>query len=267
VSESLNYFSVGDEEKKKILDELYNEKLWSWPMIAEHLGTYTNRICRDAKRLGVATRTKAESQRVALETNRIKHPTKGTKRTTDEKTRIGKKAALRWANMSDAEREKMCQMSRDKWANMTEEEKAAFQAASVKAIQEASKEGSKIEKFVHKGLIRAGYEVHYHKERFVKNERLEVDIFVPQLGVAIEMDGPSHWSPIWGEEAYERVQRSDNQKTGLLIGGGYTLIRVEQRKRLSLTYQNEILSSLLNVLKKIEKGECKDKLIYIGRDD
>lgn len=266
MSELLNYFKVDDEEKKKILHELYNVKMWSWPMVAEHLGTYTNKICRDAKRLGIPTRTKAESQKVALDTKRIKHPTKGTQRTLDEKVRIGKKATERWANMSDEERAKMCQISKDKWANMTDDQKTAMHSAAIQAIQETSKDGSKIEKFIHKELIRAGYEVHYHKERFVKNERLEVDIFLPELGVAIEMDGPSHWSPIWGEEAYERTQRSDKQKNGLLIGGGYTLIRVEQRRNLSLTYQNELLAALLQTLEDIKSGKCKDKLVYVGRD-
>lgn len=266
MSESPNYFDMTPQDQEKTLRNLYEDLQWSWPMVAEHLSTYTNRVARDAKKFGIATRTKAESQKVALEQERTQHPTKGKTRSVEEKAKIGKTAANRWKNMSEDEREKMCKMSRDKWAAMTTEQKEAFQRASIEAIQKSAKEGSKLEKFLHKELIRAGYEVHFHKHRLIRNEQLEIDILVPKMGICIEVDGPSHWSPIWGDEAYERVQRSDKQKTGLIIGAGFTLIRVEQHKNLSLTYKNELLSSLLKTLKQIESGTCKDKLIYLGRE-
>ena len=57
--------------------------------------------------------------------------------------------------------------------------------------------------------------IEYHKKGIVPNSNLEVDIYLPEMGAAIEIDGPSHFLPIWGEEALSKTIKSDNEKNGL----------------------------------------------------
>jgi very-short-patch-repair endonuclease len=49
------------------------------------------------------------------------------------------------------------------------------------------------------------------------------------MNVAIEIDGPSHFLPVWGDDALKRNQKYDQKKTGLLLGKGLSLIRVKQQ--------------------------------------
>ena len=46
----------------------------------------------------------------------------------------------------------------------------------------------------------------------MRNNRLEIDLYVTDLQTAIEVDGPSHFEPVWGEENLIKNQRSDKQK-------------------------------------------------------
>jgi very-short-patch-repair endonuclease len=87
----------------------------------------------------------------------------------------------------------------------------------------------------------------------LKNSRLEIDLFVKQLRTAIEIDGPSHFRPVWGEKNLLRNKKSDKQKTGLILSQGFVLIRVKQDKRTSQRYFREVLDSILNILSGIKK--------------
>ena len=79
----------------------------------------------------------------------------------------------------------------------------------------------------------------------------------------IEVDGPSHFSPIWGEENLLKNQRSDLEKTALILEQGMVLIRIKQTKRSSNRYFREILSSLIEVLDRIEDKFPKESQRYI----
>ena len=98
------------------------------------------------------------------------------------------------------------------------------------------------------------------------NERLHIDLFLPDMATAIEVDGPSHFEPVWGEEALLRTQKADQQKTGLLLSNGFVLIRVKQQKGLSEKYKREILSSLTKTLDGIKKKypSRENRYIEIG---
>jgi very-short-patch-repair endonuclease len=255
---------MSDEEKESLLRKLYEEELLSWPAIAEKVGTYTNRVSRDAKKFGIITRNKAEAQKIALDTERIQHPTKGKKRTAKEKAKIGKAVLEKWDSLPEHEKARRAEISKERWHSMSLQEREEFRQASIEAIRKTIVDGSKLENFIHKGLIKAGHKVDFHVKRFVKNEQLEIDMFIKELGIAIEVDGPSHWEPIWGHERFDKTVVADRLKNGLLIGSGYTVIRVQgKEKRISLTYQNRLLSSLLDKIEDIKSGKCTDRLIYI----
>ena len=74
------------------------------------------------------------------------------------------------------------------------------------------------------------------------------------LRTAIEIDGPAHFLPIWGETNLQRHIRADAQKAGLLINRGFAIIRVKNLiKNLSAKNMRDVLNSIIVELKKIEE--------------
>jgi hypothetical protein len=251
---------------KEYLEKEYVEKLRSFTDIAKELGTYTNRVVREAKKHGIAIRSKSEAQSAALKTGRHAHPTKGKKRTEETKVKISNSVYSFWKELDDSERARRTELGRKQWESMSEQQRQEFHRLSGEAIRVASKEGSKLEKFVSKNLTEAGYRVEYHKEHLLLNEKMHLDLFLPELGVAIEIDGPSHFSPIWGEEALEKCQKADRIKSGLVLNSGFVLIRVVQDKALSERFKRVVLDQLLDNLQNIaNKYPPKNKrYIQIG---
>ena len=79
-------------------------------------------------------------------------------------------------------------------------------------------------------------------------ERLQIDLFLPQLNVAIEVDGPSHFEPVWGEDVLRKNQKRDAEKTGLLLERGCCIIRVRQKQALSKKYKRDVLRQVLQTV-------------------
>ena len=80
---------------------------------------------------------------------------------------------------------------------MSQEEKNNMTQAAIKAIQIAGKEGSKLEKFLRDEFVRNGLNVQVHTKNIIPNENLEIDLYFPNIKTIIEIDGPSHFLPIW----------------------------------------------------------------------
>ena len=240
---------------KEYIIEEYVDKKRSTYEIAQELKTYPNKIRRALNTLGVSLRDKSAAQTVAIESGRHEHPTRGKSRTESEKVAISNGMANYWGNMEDSERERRSAISKKQWSEMSEEEKANLRKLAAEAVRKASKEGSKIEKFIHQGLTKYGYEVIFHKRGLVANDKLEVDLFVPALKTAIEIDGPAHFLPIWGEENLQKHIRSDAQKAGLLINRGFVILRVKNIIRnLSSKNMRDTLEVVVLELQKIEKN-------------
>jgi very-short-patch-repair endonuclease len=205
--------------------------------------------------LGVSLRDKSKAQTIAIESGRHEHPTKGKKRTESEKVAISNGMATYWDEMEDKERKRRSKISKKQWEAMSEEDKANLRKLAAEAVRKASKEGSKIEKFIYEGLTKIGYDVIFHKRGLIANDKMEVDLFVPSLKTAIEIDGPAHFLPIWGEENLQRHIRSDAQKAGLLINRGFVVLRVKNIIRnLSQKNMREALSVIVAQLLEIEKS-------------
>tara|TARA_R100001198_G_C5193051_1_gene184982 strand:- start:555 stop:1067 length:513 start_codon:yes stop_codon:yes gene_type:complete len=156
--------------------------------------------------------------------------------------------------MEEDERDRRSELSKKQWAEMSEENKANLRKLAAEAVRKASKEGSKIEKFIYEGLTKLGYDVIFHKRGLIANQNLEVDLFIPSINTAIEIDGPAHFLPIWGEESLNRHIRADAQKAGLLMNRGFVILRVKNIIRnLSQKNMRETLAAIIVELKKIEK--------------
>ena len=68
------------------------------------------------------------------------------------------------------------------------------------------------------------------------------------------------------EESFEKTQRSDNQKSGLILSSGLILIRIKHTKGLSEKYKREIVVSLNEELEKLKRKfpDKNNRLILIG---
>lgn len=244
---------LSDAELKRFINETYNKREMSIPQIAKECNTYANKIRRIIIRTGYLIRSKSEAQKLALASGRHKHPTKGVGHSEEAKVKISESQTEVWDNLTDAEREHRSAIGRKQWDSMSDAEKEEFKRKSHEKVREAAKKGSKLELFLLEELLKAGYQVDFHKEHFVKNERLQVDLFLGKIGVAVEVDGPSHFEPIWGEDVLKKNQQADAQKDGLLLGMGFCVIRVQQKRSLSAKYKRDILQELLGHLEKIAK--------------
>jgi very-short-patch-repair endonuclease len=248
------YSNLDDNQKYKILQEMYVEKKMSFADIASEYGTYANKIRRDAVSLKIKIRDKSEAQKNALITGKHKHPTKGTTRSEDTKNKIGKAVMDSWDNLTESEIDDRRKKAKQNWENLSQDEKQQMLRLANNAVRETSKVGSKLEKYILVNLINDGYRVEFHKEQTLLNTKLQIDLFVPSIDTAIEIDGPSHFKPVWGDEALKRNISYDNKKEGLIIGKGWKLVRIKQTKDFSKSRANFIYSQLIDILTEIKSS-------------
>ena len=199
--------------------------------IANELDTYPNKVRRALKSHGIKIRNKASAQATALKKGRSKHPTKDKGHSEESRLKISESVSESWEKLSDEELEARREKAREQWRNMSEEDKIKIREAAVPGIKRASVEGSKLEKYIRDRLTKEGYVIEYHKKGIVPNSSLEVDIYIPEISTAIEIDGPSHFLPIWGEESLNKTIKSDNEKNGLLRFHGIMVLRIKHKKK------------------------------------
>jgi very-short-patch-repair endonuclease len=253
------------QHKDKIIKLYVNEGKSSYE-VAEALGTYSTKILRALDFLGIEKRTYSQAQTNSLKTGRTVHPTKGKKLKEEHKKRIGTQRAKAWAKLSQEERDRLSKVGKKNWEEMPTSKKEEMRRMALEAVREASKIGSKTERHLNNGLTNAGYSVIFHKNGLVPGSKLEVDLFLPEIKTAIEIDGPGHFLPIWGEEKLLKQQSADIIKQGILIDHGYAILRIRQiDKSISMTRMNKLLEVVLSELDKINKKfpSKKKRLIEI----
>ncbi len=237
--------------------------------IAEHLKTYPNKVRRFLKKAGKTLRDKSAAQSLALTSGRHKHPTKGTIRSDDTKFKISEKVHSYWETLPDDIRQSRVDKSKEIWEAMSDHDKEALRKAASAAIRVASKDGSKIENFLRKDLTSHGFQVIFHKTGLIVNNNLEVDLFLPVQKTVIEIDGPTHFLPIWGEESLKKHIKADTHKSGLLLGAGFAIIRVKYLvKNLSEKHKRDLSAQIREILTKIDKEFPKqeDRFIELTLD-
>lgn len=260
------YKKLNDKEKKELLNNLYAKEKKSFQQIADELGTYANKVRRDAIKFSIKIRDKSEAQKNALDTGVHKHPTKGTNRDEKTKNKIGISIMNKWQTLSSKELQKRKNKAKKQWDALSEDQKQTMITNANKAVRQSSREGSKLEKFILHKLLKDGYRVDFHKEHILSNTKLQIDIFIPQLNTAIEIDGPSHFLPVWGKETLNRNIKYDNKKTGLILGKGSVLIRIKQTHDFSKTRASMVYEKLLSEIKKIQHKfpDINNRTIEIG---
>ena len=249
--------------EQSIID-LYEQDGKSTYEIAEEIGTYPNKIRRILKKHGISLKSRSEAQKNALEGGRAKHPTGGKKRTKSERIKISSSVHKYWKGMSEDEYRNRVDGARERWYAMGESERTRLSKMALEAIQKAGKEGSKLEKFLLKELTYEGYAIEFHRKGIIPNENLEIDLYIPDLKTIIEVDGPSHFLPIWGPEKLQKQIKSDAQKTGLILSKGYVIIRIKNMGDfVSLSGKEKLKDTLKKYLKQIDQSFPKKSERYI----
>jgi len=218
-------------------------------------------------KLDVKLRDKSEAQKIALEAGRSEHPTEGRKMTEEHRRAQGASISAAYENASQEEKERRSKLAQERYFNKPEEERAALRRKASTGVLEAAVKGSKLERFLLDKLSNLGYSVVFHKKGYILNENLEIDLLIPSLKIAIEVDGVFHMEDVWHNGSLERTKKKDNEKNGLLLGAGYVVIRLSNTaKSCSKYYMRERLSVLVECLEKVKNNfpELKDRLIYLG---
>lgn len=259
------YQQMNDISKQKLIQKLYINKKMSFQEIAEQYDTYANKIRRDAIRFNIPIRTKSEAQKNVLSEGKAIHPTLGKNRTEEEKHKISLGVYGSWEDMSEKERKQRKIDSKKRWEKLDDETKQNMLQSAHIAIRKSSVEGSKLEKFLLKHLIQKGFKPEFHKEQILSNTKLQIDIYIPEKNVAIEVDGPSHFEPVWGEDSLSKNKKYDEKKTGLILGKGMKLIRIKQTRDYSNARAVLLAEQLIKILDDIQNS--KDKLFHIEENN
>jgi very-short-patch-repair endonuclease len=246
--------------ENEIIDMYLNQNMSPY-VIAEKYNTYANKIRRILIKRGIKIDSKSEAQKKCLASGRSPHPTAGKKRSTETKEKISEGVYKNWQGLSEEEHQKRVDKAREQWNNMTVDEQEGMRRSAALAVRQASKEGSKMENFLNEELKKAGYSVLFHKKGLIASDELEIDLFIPELNTAIEVDGPSHFYPMWGKTDVERetiLQKhinADAHKSGLLLAKGFVVIRIKHlTKHLSAKHKRGILVDLLSLLDNIRSS-------------
>jgi very-short-patch-repair endonuclease len=228
-------------------------------------------VHRIFKKMGVHIRSASEAQKLALATGRSKNPTAGVGHSVEAKVAMSDKAANRWARMTDADRDKFKAAAKERWSKLSDFDKKEMLRLAGVALRRVATEGSEIEQYLEGALIKEGFVVLKHVKNFMGGE-YEIDLLLKDEGIAIELDGPHHFLPIFGEERLEKTMRFDAAKNGSLIGMGLTIVRVKcMYKNLTEKMKRDTLSLIVESVRKIRAGEVTSKLVEVelsnGKED
>lgn len=258
-----SYNSLKESDKKILLQKLYLQEKLSFASIAEQYNTYANKLRRDAIKFGIKPRDKSEAQKNAINTGIHEHPTKGKKRSETTKVKIGNSVMKAWESLSEEELEKRKNDSKKRWESLSKDTQEQILKSANNAVRKASKTGSKLEIYLLESLLRDGLKVEFHKEQTLLNTKLQIDLFLPQHNIAIEVDGPSHFEPVWGSESLKKNKKYDAKKEGLILGRGWTLFRIKQAKDYSKSRAEVIYRQLLQKIQELSSNKISDRTITI----
>lgn len=246
VSKKLTYEYL----KREYVD---NQK--SFDEIAKELKTNPNRIRRGAKKLGIPARNKSEAQKAALEAGRTTSPTAGKTLSPETKEKISSRLEANWKNITPEDREKRASAQRERFLSQPADKLKEMRSKAAKAIRAAVDQGSKLERAILIYIRDKGLKAEFHRKNLVANERLEADIYLPDLRVIVELDGINHRENINGRLGKQRF--ADSQKNGLLMAHDFIIIRVaDTAKTNSQAYNRRLwkkIEAILDDIKNIQR--------------
>lgn len=239
------------------IQQLYDEGM-SLREIASVEKISPNTIKKILIELGVEIRSRGEQQSVEFQRGKR---VKGIP-TTETKNKISAGTAKAYAGFSEEKKKELVEKARERWYNISEDKRKDMMEKAHQNLRESAEAGSKLEIAVLEKLRENSYDAQHHVVGFIPNEKLEVDILIPSLRTAIEIDGVSHFLPIWGEEKLRKTISADMRKAGLLMAAGYNLLRIKCFKAHTSQYLiNECVKIVLEELDKVKKDNIKGTLL------
>jgi len=233
------------------LKKEYEVENKSTSQIAKEQGTYPMTIRRALKKHGFVIRNKSQAQKNNLEKNGS--PLQGRARSHAEKMRISMGLQEHWENMTPEEKVAAklvrSEIGKSAWDGKTDEEKKRAVNKMRVGNSKKGRKGSKNENMVADMLINAGYKIIQRSKDFTPGRRFEIDIAILKDKIAIEWDGPNHFSPIYGEESLTLVRAKDKIKNYALLSGGWTVLRVRDHSTSStLSFCRRACDKIINAI-------------------
>lgn len=239
------------------LKKEYVENERSTSSIAKELGTYPVTIRRALIKHGFEIRNKSQAQKNNIKKNGA--PMQGKTRSVREREKISKGLQGYWDGMDEKEankvRNRLSENARNNWSSISKVEKNKRIQKMQVGNRKKSRGGSKNENLVADILADIGYRVVQRSKDYTPRRQFEIDIALPEDRYAIEWDGVTHFSPVYGEEHLVRVQEKDRYKDNMLISNGWTVIRCQDHSTASsLALCRRAVDAILEIIASGETG-------------
>lgn len=234
--------------------------------IADENKTYPNKIRRLAMKLGIELPDKGDGYKKAIKNGRAIPPMLGKTHSSDAKDKIANKRHDAWneAKQDPEKMEELRKIYKKTMDDRSPEDKADMRKKAAKAIRATRTTGSKLERFLMEQLFAAGYRPQFHVQAALIQTDLEIDIYLPELKVAIEVDGVTHSEDIYGGDHLKRQKFADSKKNGLLLGAGFCIIRVDNTVRhVTPFFLKETWEKLAAKLEELKTNPVGAKIIYL----
>lgn len=124
---------------------------------------------------------------------------------------------------------------------------------------------SKLEKYIELKLteLYPNLGIHYNRKDAINSE---LDIYIPFLKLAFELNGIFHYEPIYGEEKLKYIKNNDNRKYQACLERGIELCIIDSSKfnNFKLNHANEFLKIVTDLIdskfKSILKNGAESRL-------
>lgn len=244
--------------------DLINEGKTTY-QIAEILGCNQSHVSRTIKKYNttnpnnpIKVLSKSEAQEKYIAEHG--HQRIGTAHSNVSKNAISDKMRAFYESEEGQEAKEIISETRKKeWASMSEDAKRETLNNLKVANRESLKlgKGSKFENFLAEELKLAGFGVEQRCTRFAGGQ-LEVDIALANENIAIEVDGPTHWSDIYGAQKLAEVQTKDRLKDNQLLTVGWNVLRLQDK---SGVCSKARINRILDKIKEIKSS--KQPQVYV----
>lgn len=225
---------------------------FSTVQLSKEYGVSCPTISKILKKNGEEIRSRSDRQKVALQTGRS--PPLNRKWDKKRREKHSERMKKVYDSLPQEKIEEHREKSRIAYEQRSEEEKKRLTKLGSESSIRATKIGSKAERYLAAALKKNGYKIKFHCNNIFYGEKLQIDMMIPSIKVVIEVDGPTHYSKIFGVERLEKQRIADNRKNGLVMDHGFVMIRIRNDKKNFTDFFGERMANrVLEILEEIKR--------------